>query len=155
MHEHFLRRAIALAIENVNTAQGGPFGSVVVFNGEIVGEGANYVTRDLDPTAHAEVVAIREACRKLGRFDLSGCTVYASCEPCPMCLSAIYWSRADALYFAATRHDADAAGFSDEMLYEQIPLPIEQRSLKTATLLRNEGQEPFAVWRASSTKIPY
>lgn len=155
MHEQFLRRAIQLATDNVNSGQGGPFGSVVVHNGEIVGEGANHVTRDLDPTAHAEIVAIREACKKLGRFDLKGCTVYASSEPCPMCLSAIYWSRADALYFAASHHDAAKAGFSDTFLYQQIPLSIGERSLPTVNLLNDEGQQPFAAWHASTKKTPY
>lgn len=155
MHEEFLRHAIRLAVENVHRGNGGPFGSIVVKAGEVVGEGANHVTTLNDPTAHAEIVAVREACRKLGVFELRGCTVYASCEPCPMCLAALYWSRVDALYFAADRFDAAAAGFDDQFLYEQIALPADLRSLPAQSLLREEGRTPFEVWRVSGTKTPY
>ncbi len=155
MHEEYLRRAIQLAAENVKQGRGGPFGAVVVQDGRVVAEGANHVTACNDPTAHAEVVAIREACRQLERFDLRGCVIYASCEPCPMCLAAIYWARLDALYYAATRHDAARAGFDDTFLYEQIPLPDSQRSLPSQHLPGEESQRPFAAWRESAGKIPY
>lgn len=155
MHEQYLRHAIRLAVENVRNGSGGPFGSVVVKDGEVVGEGANHVTTRNDPTAHAEIVAVREACLKLDTFELRGCTVYASCEPCPMCLAALYWARVDALYFAASRFDASDAGFDDQFLYEQIALPVEVRSLPSHSLLRAEGQGPFEIWRATKNKTPY
>lgn len=155
MHEEFLRRAIQLAVENVESGRGGPFGALIVRDGAIVAEGANHVTTQNDPTAHAEVVAIREACRKLNTFELRGCTIFASCEPCPMCLSAIYWARLDSLYYAASKDDASAAGFDDSFLYVQIPLAEKDRSLPTQRLLNDEGDRPFAIWRASVNKIPY
>lgn len=150
-----LRRALKLASDNARSGQGGPFGAVIAAGEEIVAEGVNRVTLDLDPTAHAEVWAIREACRKLGRFSLEGCTLYSSCEPCPMCLSAIYWARLDALYFAAGREDAARAGFDDSFLYEQIPLGIERRTLPTARLLADEGSEAFALWLNRPDRVPY
>ena len=150
-----LRRALKLASDNARSGQGGPFGAVIAGGEEIVAEGVNRVTLDLDPTAHAEVWAIREACRKLGRFSLEGCTLYSSCEPCPMCLSAIYWARLDALYFAAGREDAARAGFDDSFLYEQIPLGIERRTLPTARLLADEGSEAFALWLNRPDRVPY
>jgi guanine deaminase len=155
MHEAYLRRAIRLAVDNVRQGRGGPFGAIVVRDGTVIGEGANHVTAANDPTAHAEIVAIREACRKLGRFDLRGCTLYASCEPCPMCLGAVYWARLDALYFAAGRDDAAAAGFDDSLIYAQAGLPPEVRSIPTRALLRDEGLEPFTLWRATASKVPY
>jgi guanine deaminase len=155
MHDEYLRRAIGLACENVRSGRGGPFGAVIVRGGEVVAEGVNLVTSSLDPTAHAEVCAIRAACRKLGSFELRGCAIYSSCEPCPMCLGAIYWARLDALYYAATREDAAAAGFDDSLIYNEIPLPDGERSLRTSNLLRGEGGEPFRLWRASGSKIPY
>ncbi|QOY87834.1 nucleoside deaminase [Paludibaculum fermentans] len=155
MHEEFLRRAIQLAVENVELGRGGPFGALIVKDGTILAEGANHVTTLNDPTAHAEVVAIREACRKLNTFELRGCTIFASCEPCPMCLSAIYWARVDALYYAASKDDASAAGFDDSFLYVQIPLDEKDRSLPTQRLLPDEGDRPFAIWRSSVNKIPY
>jgi len=155
MHEDFLRRAIQLAADNVRQGRGGPFGAVVARNGDVVAEGANCVTNCNDPTAHAEVVAIRDACRKLSSYDLRGCVIYASCEPCPMCLAAIYWARLDALYYAATRHDAARAGFDDSFLYEQIPLPDAQRSLPVVNLPANGAQQPFEAWRESGSKILY
>ncbi len=155
MHDEFLRRAIQLAVENVESGRGGPFGAVIVKDGTILAEGANHVTTLNDPTAHAEVVAIREACRKLSTFELRGCIIYASCEPCPMCLSAIYWARLDSLYYAASKDDASAAGFDDSFLYVQIPLAEKDRSLPTQRLLQDEGGGPFAIWRASVNKIPY
>ncbi|MBI5084696.1 MAG: nucleoside deaminase [Acidobacteria bacterium] len=155
MHEKHIRRAIQLAAENAGQGRGGPFGAVVVRDGQIVAEGVNLVTSKLDPTAHAEVMAIRAACAKLGVFELRGCTIYSSCEPCPMCLAAIYWARLDALYFAASREDASAAGFDDGFLYEQIPLPASARSLRSEQLLAGESGVPFAIWRANPAKIAY
>ncbi len=155
MHRQYLRRAIELAVENVQSGRGGPFGAVIVRNGEIIAEGANTVTSAKDPTAHAEIEAIRAACKALGRFDLKGCTIYSSCEPCPMCLGAIYWARLDALYFAASHKDASQAGFDDSFIYTQIPLKAELRSLPTQRMLEAEGVEPFAIWVATESKIPY
>jgi guanine deaminase len=155
MHEEFLRRAIRLAVENVRQGRGGPFGAVITAGGEIIAEGANHVTTDLDPTAHAEIVAIRAACRKLGRFDLRGAAIYSSCEPCPMCLGAIYWARLDALYYAAGRGDAAQAGFDDSFLYEQFALEEAQRALPTCRIALAESAEPFAAWLASAHRIPY
>lgn len=155
MHEEFLRRAIGLAANNASTGRGGPFGAVIVRNGAVVAEGANQVTAWHDPTAHAEVVAIREACNSAGSHQLRGCVIYASCEPCPMCLAAIYWARLDAVYYAASRHDAAEAGFDDSFLYEQISLEEGQRTLPTQRILANEGCQPFAIWRGNVSKIPY
>jgi len=153
--EQFMRRAIELAQKGVDENLGGPFGCVVVKNGEIVGEGSNRVTSTNDPTAHAEVVAIREACRTLNSFQLDGCTVYTSCEPCPMCLGAIYWSRPAAIYFAATRDDAAAAGFDDELFYGEIEKPNDQRQLKMRSLLREESQKVFQNWVEKPDKVEY
>jgi guanine deaminase len=155
IHEQHLRRAIQLAEENVRMGRGGPFGALVARGVEILAEGTNLVTSCNDPTAHAEVVAIREACRKLGTFQLTGCVVYASCEPCPMCLGAIYWARPDALYFAASRDDAAGAGFDDSLIYEEIPRLLEARRLPTQTLLRAEGQSPFRLWHSSASRVNY
>lgn len=154
-HIRYLRHAVQLAAGNVRSGSGGPFGAVVVSGDEIVAEGVNRVTSQLDPTAHAEVCAIREACRKLGRFSLRGCTIYSSCEPCPMCLSAIYWARLDALYFAAGREQAARAGFDDSLLYEQIPLAVHERKLPTVQLLEEEGSAAFEAWLENSQRIPY
>lgn len=155
MSNPFVLRAIELALENVRTRRGGPFGAVVVRDGEIIGEGTNLVTSSNDPTAHAEVVAIRNACRKLGSFELTGCEIHSSCEPCPMCLAAIYWSRAARLEFAATRHDAADAGFDDEFLYRELPLPIESRSIVTLQSHRQEALAAFELWRTDHGKIRY
>jgi tRNA(Arg) A34 adenosine deaminase TadA len=134
---------------------GGPFGAVVVCDGKIVGRGFNQVTTLLDPTAHAEVLAIREACRSLGRFELRGCQLYTSCEPCPMCLAAIYWTRLDRVYYACTRHDAAGAGFDDDFIYEQLPLEIAARSLPMEQLSRERALDLFRAWAAKPDKIPY
>ena len=156
MHELFLRRAVELATENARLARGGPFGAVVTRGDEVLAEGVNQVTYLKDPTAHAEVQAIRAACAKLERFDLRGCVIYASCEPCPMCLGAIYWARLDALYYAATREDASAAGFDDSLLYAELPKPEAERRLPTSRLLTpEEARRPFDLWRANSARIPY
>jgi tRNA(Arg) A34 adenosine deaminase TadA len=152
--EALLRRAIELARESVRNG-GGPFGAVVARNGRIVAEGANSVTRSNDPTAHAEVVAIRKACAALGDFRLTGCTVYASCEPCPMCLGAILWSRADRLVFACARGDAAAAGFDDERIYRELARPVAQRELATLQILRAEGLAAFDAWRGAPGRVEY
>jgi len=153
--EALLRRSIEVAVENVRLARGGPFGAVIARDGSIVAEGMNLVTSSLDPTAHAEVVAIRHACQALSRFDLRGCEVFASCEPCPMCLAACYWARVDRIWFAATKHDAAAAGFDDSLLYEEIPRAITERRIPTAQLLGDEGQAPFREWRRSPQRVDY
>jgi tRNA(Arg) A34 adenosine deaminase TadA len=155
VHEEFLRRAIVLAADNARLGGGGPFGALIVRDGKAVAEGANHVTTWHDPTAHAEVVAIRAACQLVGSHELRGCVIYASCEPCPMCLAAIYWARLDGLYYAASRQDAAEAGFDDSFLYEQIPLAESARALPAQRLLAGEGGRPFAIWRKSMTKIPY
>lgn len=150
-----MQEAIKKAEENIKTGQGGPFGAVVVRNGEIIAAVGNRVTSTNDPTAHAEVVAIREACKTLDTFDLAGCEIYASCEPCPMCLGAIMWSRIDKLYYAADRMDASRAGFDDELFYSELALPAEKRSLKPTQLLRQEANKVFDKWIEDADKIPY
>lgn len=153
--EAFLAEAIDLAARNVREGRGGPFGALVVRAGVVIARGVNQVVATLDPTAHAEIVAIREACRALGSFQLDGCDVYASCEPCPMCLGAIYWARPRALYYAAAQRDAAAAGFDDAFLYEEIARPIDARRLPTRRLLPDEGRRPFDEWRRAAHRIPY
>lgn len=155
MQNPFLSRAIALALDNVKSRQGGPFGAVVVCEGKIVGEGANRVTSSLDPTAHAEIMAIRDACSKLGRFDLKGCDIYTSCEPCPMCLAAIYWSRADRVYYAASQQDAAAAGFDDQFLYEELRRTTSERQLPMKQIHLEEASAAFDAWREDHGKIRY
>ena len=155
MDNPFMARAIQLSVDNVTSGRGGPFGAVIVKNGRIIAEGVNRVTAINDPTAHAEVVAIREACTKLGSFGLEDCDIYTSCEPCPMCLAAAYWSRVDRIWFACTRADASAGGFDNSLLYEEIALPIGERQLPMKPLLRKEGLQAFAAWKASAVKIPY
>jgi guanine deaminase len=150
----FMRRAIALATENVSRG-GGPFGCVVVRAGEVVATGVNQVTATNDPTAHAEVTAIRAACKALGSFQLRGCTVYTSCEPCPMCLAALYWSRCEGIFYGNTAADAAAAGFDDSFLYAEVAKPIAQRTIPTARLLGDEAIESFDMWRATPNKIEY
>src|SRR5512138_614588 len=155
MNASFMHEAIRLSVEKMREGRGGPFGAVVVKEGRVISRGWNTVTTTNDPTAHAEIVAIREACRKLGTFSLDGCELYASCEPCPMCLSAIYWARIDQLFFAATRQDAAAAGFDDEFLYREIPLPFDQRKLATQQLLREQALPAFVEWQSRADKILY
>ncbi len=150
-----MQRAIAVAIENVRSGRGGPFGAIVVKNGKIIAEGANSVTTTNDPTAHAEVVAIRNACRALETFQLDDCEIYTSCEPCPMCLGAIYWARPARVYYAATAADAAAAGFDDSFIYEQLPLPFEQRKIPMKSLLREQAQAAFSAWKEKSDKVAY
>ena len=150
--QELMRRAIALAVENVKQG-GGPFGAVIARNGEIVAEGVNRVTLQHDPTAHAEVQAIRNACTKLGTFDLSGCDIYSSCEPCPMCLGAIYWAHLSHLYFAGTKTDAAEAGFDDAFIYQELPLPINERHLPTEAMIHDEVDSPFNTWRQNGDKV--
>lgn len=153
-HEQLIERAIRLSVDNVAQG-GGPFGAVVARGGEIVAEGVNRVTALNDPTAHAEVQAIRLAAQRLGRFDLSDCELYASCEPCPMCLGAIYWARLSRLYYAATQHDAAAAGFDDALIYREMALAPSLRRLPTASLSREEALEAFRRWREQADRIDY
>jgi guanine deaminase len=153
--EAFMRRAIALAQEGMDRGQGGPFGSVVVKGDRIVGEGQNRVTATNDPTAHAEVVAIRAACAALGTFDLAGCEIYASCEPCPMCLSAIYWARLDRIWYANGREDAARIGFDDALIYREVALPPEERGLPMQRLLPDEARAAFEAWLRKADRIRY
>jgi tRNA(Arg) A34 adenosine deaminase TadA len=150
-----MRRAIALSLETMMAGNGGPFGAVIARDGEIVAEGWNEVTSTNDPTAHAEVVAIRRACQALGRFDLAGCEIYTSCEPCPMCLSAIYWARLSHVYFGNDRKAAAAIGFDDDFLYQEVPKPLAERSIPTEPLLGSEAQAAFDAWAAKPDKIAY
>ena len=152
--QELMKRAIQLAVDNVKNG-GGPFGAVIAKDGEIFAEGVNRVTSQHDPTAHAEVQAIRAATSKLQNFDLTGYDIYSSCEPCPMCLGAIYWAHLDHLYFAGTKHDAADAGFDDAFIYEELPLPIHERKLKTENIMNREAQEPFEDWKAKLDKIEY
>jgi tRNA(Arg) A34 adenosine deaminase TadA len=151
----FMLTAINKAEENIITGKGGPFGAVVVKDGEIISAVGNRVTSTNDPTAHAEVVAIREACKTLETFDLTGCEIFASCEPCPMCLGAIMWARIDKLYFAADRIDASRAGFDDELFYTELALQQSQRSLKPTQILKDEANKVFDKWIETIDKIPY
>ena len=154
-HRQFLRLAIEAAEKNISGMRGGPFGAVIVKDDQVIAVAANQVIHDNDPTAHAEIVAIREACKKLGSFQLDDCVIYASCEPCPMCLGAIYWARPKAIYYAAKRDDAAAIGFDDAHIYQQIPLPPLQRSIPSMNLLREEAIAVFKAWEASGSRIPY
>lgn len=150
-----MRRAIALASDNVRHARGGPFGAVIVKDGAVVGEAANAVIRINDPTAHAEVEAIRAACKALNTFNLKGAEIYASCEPCPMCLAAIYWARIDRIWFGNTSADAARIAFDDSFLYRELTLPIRDRAIPSAMLLREEASESFHLWQQSPNKTPY
>ena len=153
-NEKFMRLAIKKSLESVDNG-GGPFGAVVVKDGEVVAVASNSVTLDNDPTAHAEVNAIRMACKKLGTFDLSGCEIYASCEPCPMCLASIYWARIGKLYYANTKVDADKIGFSDSFIYEEFAKPESERSIKVVKMLRNEAIKAFENWKNKEDKTEY
>ncbi|MEF2968438.1 nucleoside deaminase [Paenibacillus sp. M1] len=154
-HSHWMGIAIHEAYENVLQGEGGPFGAIVVKDGKVIGTGRNRVTSLNDPTAHAEVQAIREACRQLGDFQLQGCTIYTSCEPCPMCIGAIYWSRPDAVYYAGTKEDAAHIGFDDQFIYEQIARPMEDRSIPMAQIDTPDRLLPFHAWSSSIKKIEY
>ncbi len=153
-HE-FMQTAIGLALQNVHTHAGGPFGAVVVKDDKIIGRGVNTVTSTNDPTAHAEVVAIRDACQHLGTFQLDGCTLYTSCEPCPMCLSAIYWARIGRLVYACSKEDAADAGFDDAWIYRQVPLPLHEQNIQSNQLYREEALKVFKAWEEDEEKIPY
>lgn len=152
---HMLLRAIDLSSEHVRLGRGGPFGAVVVKDATIIGEGCNEVTSSNDPTAHAEIVAIRRACDAVGSFSLAGAVIYASCEPCPMCLAAIYWARLTRLVFANSRAQAAAIGFDDALIYDEIPKPIGERRLMTLYMPLLEGRQAFEAWASKSDKVPY
>ncbi|ADV84229.1 nucleoside deaminase [Terriglobus saanensis] len=154
-HAQFMQQAIRLATENVTSGRGGPFGCVIVRDGEVIAARANSVTATNDPTAHAEVNAIRAACAALGTFQLTGCDVYTSCEPCPMCLAAIYWARCRSIYFGNTAQDAAEAGFDDSFLYAEIQRPISERSIPIQPLLSDEAVESFNIWRETTERIDY
>lgn len=153
--EAWMEKAVQLALENVLQSRGGPFGAIVVKEGRIVGAGSNEVTTKNDPTAHAEVQAIREACRQLGTFQLSDCELYTSCEPCPMCMGAIYWARPKAVYFACTKQDAAKIGFDDQFIYEQIGIPYEERTIPFIQLQPESFRKPFEAWAQSPSKVEY
>lgn len=153
--EKFMKIAISLSEKNVTEGLGGPFGAVVVKDGKIIAKSGNKVTTTNDPTAHAEVSAIRLACKKLKTFDLSGCVVYTSCEPCPMCLSAIYWARIETIYYANTKVDAANIGFDDKFIYEEIEKPMAKRTLPIHQIMRTEAQQAFQLWEQSPMKIDY
>ncbi|MEK7256351.1 MAG: nucleoside deaminase, partial [Bacteroidota bacterium] len=145
-HQKFMQQAIRLAFEGMRNGEGGPFGAVVVRNGEIIGKGNNQVAASNDPTAHAEIVAIRDACRRLGHFQLDDCILYTSCEPCPMCLGAIYWARPKQIFFACTREDAAAIAFDDDFIYREMELPHEERRIPAVQILREEALAAFEEW---------
>ena len=155
MQNAFMERAIELAIENVNSGKGGPFGAVIVCDGKIIGQGTNVVTSTNDPTAHAEITAIREACRKLRSFQLSDCEIYTSCEPCPMCLGAIYWARISRIYFANAAADATKIGFDDSFIYKEIALPHGERQIPMSQMMREEALVAFRAWEEKADKIKY
>ena len=151
VHEGFMRMAIALSEINVKQKQGGPFGAVIAKDGIVIAKSANRVIPENDPTAHAEISAIRLACRALGTYSLAGCVIYTSCEPCPMCLGAIYWARIDKIYYANTQADATDIGFDDEFIYNEVNTPIGKRSLPCVQLIRNEALHIFKLWQATET----
>jgi guanine deaminase len=154
-HDKFMRMAIDLAENNVTQGQGGPFGAVIVKDGMVVARSANKVVPTNDPTAHAEVSAIRLACQELETFSLDGCVIYTSCEPCPMCLGAIYWARIDHIYYANTKADAAAIGFDDQFIYEELDLPMDQRKLPVVQLMRDEALNAFKLWETSEKRTDY
>jgi tRNA(Arg) A34 adenosine deaminase TadA len=154
-NKQFMAEAIELALENVKNNTGGPFGAVVVKDGKIIGKSSNKVTVNNDPTAHAEIMAIREAAKNLGTFDLSDCDIYSSCEPCPMCLGAIYWARINKLYYAATKEDASKADFDDSFIYSEISKPKTQRKLQSIQMMREDAVKVFDKWIKKEDKIPY
>jgi guanine deaminase len=155
MNSKFMREAIRLSIQMMRRGKGGPFGAVVVRKGRIVGRGSNQVTSANDPTAHAEIVAIREACQRLKTFQLDDCDLYTSCEPCPMCLSAIYWARLNNVYYGNTRQDAAKINFDDDFIYREVALPIGKRTRKLKQFLRNDALKAFAEWERKTDKILY
>jgi tRNA(Arg) A34 adenosine deaminase TadA len=155
MENRFMRRAIELSVENVRSGNGGPFAALVVKEGEILATGTNRVTSACDPTAHAEVVAIREACRKLAQFQLADCDIYTTCEPCPMCLGAIYWARPARVYFGNTAADAAAIGFDDSFIYQQLGVSLPERAIPMIQLMREEAQSAFREWERKSDRVRY
>jgi guanine deaminase len=155
MQNDFMARAIQLSLENVQSGAGGPFGAVVVKDNEIIAEAANRVVLENDPTAHAEVVAIRRACKKLNAFQLQGCEIYASCEPCPMCLGAIYWARLSRVYFANVDADAARIGFDDSLIYRELSQPHAQRKIPMVQMMREEALAAFRAWENKANKIAY
>jgi guanine deaminase len=155
MHEYFLNQAIELAVENVKSGRGGPYGAVIVKENQVVSACSNRVTSMRDPTAHAEIHAIRVACEKLDDFKLNGCVLYSSCEPCPMCLGAIYWARLEKVYFACTHKEAADAGFDDSFIYEEIGLSPSKRSIAMLHLDLPDAAQPFEVWKNSAQKVLY
>mgnify|MGYP001313940513 CR=1 FL=1 len=154
MKNQFMKRAIELSIESVNNG-GGPFGCVIVKKNEIISEGSNKVTSTNDPTAHGEIVAIREACKKINNFNLNGCELYSNCEPCPMCLSAIYWSRIDKIYYANTREDAEKIDFDDSFIYSEFQKKIDERKITMTQMMREEALKAFELWNKKIDKIKY
>ena len=154
MKNEFMKRAIELSIEGVNKG-GGPFGSVIVKDNKIIAEGSNKVTSTNDPTAHGEIVAIREACKKLNNFNLKGCELYSTCEPCPMCLSAIYWARIDKIYYANTRKDAQKIDFDDSLIYSEFQKNIDKRKIPMIQMMRNEALKAFEMWDKKTDKVKY
>ncbi len=150
-----MKRAIELAIDNVRSGRGGPFGAVVVKDGVVIAVGTNRVTSTNDPTAHAEIVAIREACRALNQFQLTGCEIYSSCEPCPMCIGAIYWARPARVFYAGTAADAAASGFDDSFIYQQLPLPATERRIPMVQLMRDEALNAFREWDKKLDRVNY
>jgi guanine deaminase len=155
MDKIYMKRAIELAQQGMESNEGGPFGCVIVKSSEIIAEGNNRVTSENDPTAHAEIVAIRRACKVLGDFQLTGCDIYTSCEPCPMCLGAIYWARPQRIFYAGTRQDASNAGFDDDFIYKELDLSPENRNIPTLQLLRSEAKIVFERWKVKEDKIDY
>ncbi|HUS19122.1 MAG TPA: nucleoside deaminase [Terriglobales bacterium] len=151
----FMAEAIELSLRNVREGKGGPFAAVIVKNGKVIARGQNQVTSTNDPTAHAEVVAIREACKVLGTFQLTGCDIFTSCEPCPMCLAAIYWARPARVFFGNTKEDAAAAGFDDSLIYDEIGLPRDQRKIPLECMMRDEAKAAFKEWETSPLKVEY
>nr|WP_121273933.1 nucleoside deaminase [Pedobacter schmidteae] len=154
-HQKFMELAIQLSAQNVLEGLGGPFGAVVVKDGKIVAKSANKVTSTNDPTAHAEVSAIRMACKKLKTFDLSGCIIYTSCEPCPMCLGAVYWAKIDSIYYANTKQDAEDIGFSDKFIYDELEKPLSKRQLPIRQMMRDEALQAFKLWDESAMRTDY
>ena len=155
MNNRFMAQAIRLSVESVNSGRGGPFGAVIVRNGEIVAQGVNQVTSNNDPTAHAEILAIREACAKLCVFELRDCEIYTSCEPCPMCLGAIYWARLSRIFYANTAEDAAGIGFDDSFIYTELPLPHFHRRIPAIQIMRDEALAGFRAWVEKADKIRY
>jgi guanine deaminase len=155
LHTEFLRQAIDLAVENAKSGEGGPYGAVIVKDNQLIAASGNKVTSAVDPTAHAEVMAIRLACKMLNDFQLQGCTLYSSCEPCPMCLGAIYWARLEKVYYACSRQDAAAANFDDSFIYDEISVPPHQRRIAMLHLNLPNAMRPFDIWAEKSDKVLY